>query len=1410
MKFRSTIFTIAAIILSVNVGLSNINITGKSGTSPAKPVATAANKALVGDCPAGSSQFDLDINNVRTRILNGGDLWWDLSDARYEVPKIDPPGSANSVHSLFAGAIWISGVDEGGNLKLAAQTYRQGGDDFWPGPIDDNGNVDQETCDVYDKHFQVFGSEITNAIAAFQANEEQPLSPADVAENVLLWPGKGNPHLLNEEGLEITRPLAPFFDFDDDGIYDPLNGDYPVIGCKDKDADPTFADQMIFWVYNDVGNIHTETGGEAIGIQVNALAFAFQTSDEINDMTFYRYNIVNRSENTLTNSYMGQWVDPDLGCFNDDYVGCDTTRSLGIVYNGDANDEDCQSLGYGSEIPILGIDYFESPTDTNGNEIGMSSFIYYNNDFTGQGNPSTAAQFRNYQTGFWRDGNLVECGGNAYQQGTGPCDYMFPDDPGNAAGWSECAIPNPPADRRFIQNSGPFILDAGAENFITVGALWVRQTNPQPSACEADFDLLRRADDKAQALFDNCFKLVDGPDAPTIKVTELDQQIILTLVNDKASNNFAEKYSEVDPIILINDPSTPDSTYRFQGYKVYQLKDQSVSAGDLDDPTRAQLIFQSDIEDGVSTIINYEFDAFTNSFVADIEVLGNDEGITHSFLVTQNAFATNDPNLVNHRTYYFAAVSYAYNNYKKFDALNPELGGQQVPYIQGRRNFKIYSAIPHIPDARNGGTELNSVFGQGIAIKRVEGQGNGGNSLILSNRTEQKIVASSNGKADTLEYVAGNGPVQVKVVDPFALQEADFELKFLDSVSGTDTITYWRLNDLTNGRTVFAELPIDRENEQIITYSEPGEMEVDYGISISLGQPVPVYVNPENDENVYPLLGSSVVFDDPTTPFLGFLPNQDGQFSPLNWIRSGDVYLEPNPSDPDPLETVWDDFQTLVGGEPVFHDPLELFEDIIGGGLAPYCLAANFQDETSTNQFLRPSYLHAPGFRHINLAIDNEPSVNTLDELQSIVLVVTPDKDKWSKSLVLETGENYRLNKSFIRKGQLREDFSKDKEGNVIGGNPVTTILPGKSYLAVGPTGFQFSYTDNGGIAHIVRDHQNSNPNLRDGFGGFVAVTNIPSGGLPLTLPADVVVYPGEDIATSWFPGYAINLETGERLNVYFGESSSLPGQNGADLIWNPTAEAITQNNEVLFAGKHFVYVMNTPYDEGEFDRLRMIENFNYFTNTSFAIPAETREFYKDILYTGVPFSGDPTIGQESQFLPIEEGLIPQNARFYIQVSKPYEDFTTQSTSTDSKPRYLFSTKGLGPTEQDLETAKSALDLINVVPNPYYAYSSYETNQLDNRVKITNLPNNCTVSIFSINGTLIRKYERAIESDLDIAKGGSVDIANFDNALDWDLKNEKGVPIASGLYLIHVEAPGVGEITVKWFGALRPTDLDSF
>ncbi|MFM7725300.1 MAG: hypothetical protein ACKO7B_01235, partial [Flavobacteriales bacterium] len=129
-----------------------------------------------------------------------------------------------------------------------------------------------------------------------------------------------------------------------------------------EDQIPLFGDQTYFWIFNDKGNIHTESQGQPIGMEVRAQAFAFTTNDEVNNMTFLNYVLINQGSQTLTETYFGSWVDPDLGNAYDDFVGCDVQRGLGYCYNGDAFDEAATgTLGYGQNPPAVGVDFFEGP-----------------------------------------------------------------------------------------------------------------------------------------------------------------------------------------------------------------------------------------------------------------------------------------------------------------------------------------------------------------------------------------------------------------------------------------------------------------------------------------------------------------------------------------------------------------------------------------------------------------------------------------------------------------------------------------------------------------------------------------------------------------------------------------------------------------------------------------------------------------------------------------------------------------------------------------------------------------------------------------------------------------------------------------------------------------------------------------
>jgi hypothetical protein len=153
---------------------------------------------------------------------------------------------------------------------------------------------------------------------------------------------------------------------------------------------------------------------------------------------------------------------------------------------------------------------------------------------------------------------------------------------------------------------------------------------------------------------------------------------------------------------------------------------------------------------------------------------------------------------------------------------------------------------------------------------------------------------------------------------------------------------------------------------------------------------------------------------------------------------------------------------------------------------------------------------------------------------------------------------------------------------------------------------------------------------------------------------------------------------------------------------------------------------------------------------------------------------------------------------------------TTSAPKNNFNPMYEFGTGEFAPIQYHSATAKDAMKMINVVPNPYYAYSGYENSQLDNRIKVVNLPSKCTISIFTQSGTLVRKIERDVMVDNSPGTVVNPSTVNTETSIDWDLKNQKGIPVASGMYLIHVDAGYLGQRTLKWFGMLRPVDLDTF
>ncbi len=106
---------------------------------------------------------------------------------------------------------------------------------------------------------------------------------------------------------------------------------------------------------------------------------------------------------------------------------------------------------------------------------------------------------------------------------------------------------------------------------------------------------------------------------------------------------------------------------------------------------------------------------------------------------------------------------------------------------------------------------------------------------------------------------------------------------------------------------------------------------------------------------------------------------------------------------------------------------------------------------------------------------------------------------------------------------------------------------------------------------------------------------------------------------------------------------------------------------------------------------------------------------------------------------------------------------------------YEFTTHAL--VRNDAGLAKANLKRIRVVPNPYYAHSAYELSPFARVVRFINLPEHATVRIFNLAGDLVRTLEKTDATT---------------SILEWDLQTRNRLPVGSGVYVFHVDAPGVG------------------
>ena len=650
--------------------------------------------------------------------------------------------------------------------------------------------------------------------------------------------------------------------------------------------------------------------------------------------------------------------------------------------------------------------------------------------------------------------------------------------------------------------------------------------------------------------------------------------------------------------------------------------------------------------------------------------------------------------------------------------------------------------------------ESNTLYAK---VKRLEGQGNGGNWLNMTAATRDNIMMGAPWKVQTVEYEAGAAPVLVRVYNPADLKDYDYYLKInpvqnsLDN-SLVDTAAHWTLEWYQGGTLLGTFTSQYSIGEGIEEYLDG------HGIAITVkNHPFMVrdadlanYVN-DNGAGTYKnnamfaqpdLVGSLVTYSG-ENQWLGGVQDAD-TYTPGNWIRAGKNKAtfawqswEGGQVGADNNYMLWrkEDFFNLYGnGESYrgYMDYLGQYEHIADGMWAPYVMSSPYDGGPKAN-FITPDVEkmeQSPSPKYYDFIYLNSPANSasynqTLTNLYSVDIVLTSDKTKWTRALVLEAGA-----------GTEENDYKVAQNFN------------GQTYYNIRHEPKTCPSVD-----------KNGNPD-NSGTTGF-----------------------------GWFPGYAINVETGERLNIMFAENSEDEYNHGNDMLFNPTnvyafkkdttgayilgsdGQPIPMSRdeydslylniyeydlsdnwlgEPLNGGRHYVYVCGSsgnaanlfyrfnsrqrsynddnrtvtvagqshggtftgtdgvsyPYYEcGVYDEGKWLsEKFNTFkdeTNmNNSARKARKMQIFNNVMWTSIPM---PAEGEEQHWLD-------NDATVQIRVSRPYMFYSSavgtgpESPTNENAPVFSFRTNNLNivqnvnlySIEEDVETNNHRIDVNNV------------------------------------------------------------------------------------------------------------------
>ncbi len=422
--------------------------------------------------------FEFLKGSGKTGIFEDGVVWGGYHKGR-TTPKV-------------GGSVYRHGLQAGPIVQYGTASTDPVGDD----PTNPSNRIYRIRPDInpgtpFASVQSIIASEETAYISRYEGYTDQNIYDQYISD-WNQWPAaQGAPFVYGKDSNNVQRTSGP---------YDPR---YDLPGRPG-------ADQTLWYVANDCNASRAAflAGSPVIGLEMQRTIWGYKRAGALGQTIFMSTLLINKSGAKIDTMFLAQWADPDLGDAGDDFVGCDTSRNLGYVYNGKASD-----AMYGTAIPAVGFDIVQGPVvpgapgDTAAfrsrkragyRNLPVSAFTFNLNVSAlyvdpVQGAGGDVQWYRQMQ------GMNASSGSQFIDPTTSlPTKFCLSGDPVTQTGWRDGTFGLTPQDKRFTLAAGPFTMAAGDTQELVVAL-----TAGLGADYISSIAVLRSNDDKVQSAYNS-------------------------------------------------------------------------------------------------------------------------------------------------------------------------------------------------------------------------------------------------------------------------------------------------------------------------------------------------------------------------------------------------------------------------------------------------------------------------------------------------------------------------------------------------------------------------------------------------------------------------------------------------------------------------------------------------------------------------------------------------------------------------------------------------------------------------------------------------------------------------------------------------------------------------------------------